>query len=557
MSTKDLLELQSKRNSHILKEDASVHHNCDFCESSEHDVAHEDILEFCILRDELEPSHSNHKEHNASTINGAIDAIAKDCHTMLTNAETPIRIDAAHRVISSNPELGLPYAILARDEEKDFEKRQRLYATALEKLLIERESQKENWEKDISELELQAPYFIYAPGIEIIASEAAKELWHQKHFDDAISLLKRVIDSLGVSECELVYLATSYLIMRDSDAAAKELLAKMPVSTSEWFYLNALLLFRETGDSALARACLRVAASEDPVYLFEIVGAKKVETDPAYELFNSCCWHQTEGCQAWLTSFFKTIKAKAAVAAEDLSEQDSSKIKRWKTLFEIADAQIERGSWKEARRDAKAALKTISNVSGQADAVSRSIEQLELINNESELPLDDIMSAASQYAEAELKILGNEYGAARLKITLARLLLDQKKFVESEKFLREGIQLLETLLKENDLKTDFSDLADAYSNLGESLAEQRKYDEAASAFRQSVALQEQYLDRCHPDLLSDLDYLAKCLHYTGKHADEAQVQVQLSKIVDDEELLARHEGHGKECVWSVPACPLQ
>ena len=149
-------------------------------------------------------------------------------------------------------------------------------------------------------------------------------------------------------------------------------------------------------------------------------------------------------------------------------------------------------------------------------------------------------------------------GAPRMRAlmlqNLARYFSDLDKHDRAGDLLAKSAEISDLLLQDGDSSVSLFEFQSVAFNLGFSLGEQRRYQEAAHFFRRSLEMQEQFLGENHPDLIKGLDHLMRCLHNTGRHAEEEPIRARLSTLQLDSDY-DPHQSHGPSCPWYLSRCP--
>ena len=544
-----------------------------------------------------------HSDAEAVELSERQNKIPKTCHDMLQSESAEARLAAARELISLRPDLGLPYAVLARESAASEDEVESLYRKSIEFLLIERDMRDRAEETlEVMDIELlqgadtstseasadyhlewydRAPYFLDDDGFALIAYEFTRHLWRIGKKEAAIDFVLPLINNLGIAASDLQILAVSYLIQSDRDAEAQSLLDQNPLPFPEWFYSKALLLFRTHGDHLISRSALRLALIEHPPMGKAIAGVpeakhgafNQVESlidgpDQYYDLDEdestliedtSCAWHKTPGSTEWLLKYLVgQVPKELVLKILNASDTDKAKAKRWKVNFDIAEAQMLRENWKEAKKYARMAFREIRNSGYQSRALYDSVRQLIELAEVFDGLTSEIVDFLEQHLHQRQDFKSVDE-IAGLTEKVASFFMDLKMFDRAEKLLTESTALMEKSAEEGDTNFSLYDLATAWHNLAFCLGELRRYKEAADLFARSTDAQEKYLGRNHMENFLGLDYLARCLHHSGEHVAEAGVRQRLAQLAESTgscEQDDSHKNHGPRCAWFVTPCPI-
>jgi tetratricopeptide (TPR) repeat protein len=503
---------------------------------------HTDLEEYCFVWT-VEMLSEDDFESTEETLNSA-----RSTEAMLQAPSAKERINAARSLIKRHPDCGLPYLIFARDGE------------AAEKTLGYEEAL-ETSEEDAAMLGQSAhfqslldwydevPYAFEPLGVGYVAAEFARLLWEEKRHDEAITCLSPHLQQLQEDGSYLQAILVSYLILINEEEKASALLNQMPLPSPEWYYSKALLLFKQQGDTDVSRSALKLALSTNRamshVILTKVVaetteltatefeairfGADVVRVaDARFVVDASVGWHTTPGAIEWLKPLSHKevpLSAKQQMA----NPKFVSRYKLWKTNFEIADAQIERGNLKEAKKNARLAFKEARRAGFISKALFDSIEQLIDIAEDYDNSYSEIAECIQELLKERSSIENKEearFIAAKIAEFCQRIHHDELAL----KLLDEEITITEKLLEVNEPSVCLHNLAEAFLSKGSSFVYLERWQEAISSLERSLDLQERYLGTDHPELLLSLSLLSQCLTKTGEIEKAEKTDARLKAI---------------------------
>jgi len=522
---------------------------------------HEDVEDFCFV---WTFEMLSEKEFESSK---EVLESARFTESMLRAPSAQVRVEAARELLKKHPDCGLPYLIFARDGA--ISEREENYRRALDLLSVEAEKARgyeEAIETDDAESDDadnkqneqfqslldwydDVPYAFEVEGVVFVTAELARFLWQEGRHDDAIACIVPVLTRLEDEASYLQAIVASYLIQANKEEQASSLLDQMPLPAPEWYYSKTLLLFRKHGDSNISRSTLQLALTANKLMAKVILAGHAAGTtrssanefeensfdepelrgnDSLLVLDAGSGWHTTPGAIEWLAGLVNRIDPLSGTAR--LAEpQIKSRAKLWKTHFEIADVQIERGNYKEAKKNARMAFKEIRKVGFLNYALFQSLDQLIDIAEE----YDGAKGEIIQYLDELLlqrKSIENKAEATYITAKAAESYQKLQMHEHSIKLLKEEIPAIEHLLEINEPTVCLDNLAMALFYQGCNFRELERWQEAKSAIERSVELQESYLGKDHPDLLSNLVLLSQCLVKLGELEKAKGIQARLKAI---------------------------
>lgn len=188
------------------------------------------------------------------------------------------------------------------------------------------------------------------------------------------------------------------LICEGKDKEARALLDKDPVSSPEWFYLNALLKFKELGDCIQSRSAATAALEEseligdiltpaesdygdndqsdddddddeDAVDDFDV---EESDEEKEYAHATLPAWQKTAGALDWLAKLMD-IEYKMFGAADFTDEE---RFKKWQREVELADSHLRREDFKSTKRAFKTALREADSLDDGGDMFLLTVKML-------------------------------------------------------------------------------------------------------------------------------------------------------------------------------------
>jgi tetratricopeptide (TPR) repeat protein len=496
-------------------------------------------------------------------------ASARFTESMLGAPSAKDRVEAAGELLKKHPECGLPYLVFARDGA--IAEREENYRRAIDLLSVEAEKAR-GYEEAIETVDTESddddddnkqnekfqslldwydevPYSFEVEGVAFVTAELARFLWQEGRHDDAIACIVPVLTRLEDEASYLQAIVASYLIQANKEEQASSLLDQMPLPFPEWYYSKTLLLFRKHGDSSISRSTLQRALTANKLMAKVILtghatdstgsSANEFEENSFDEselsgndslLVSDAAtgWHTTPGAMEWLAGLIDRIDPLSGTARLT-DPQIKSRAKLWQTHFEIADVQIERDNYKEAKKNARMAFKEIRKVGFLNYALYQSLDQLIDIAEE----YDGAKGEIIQYLDELLlqrESIENKAEATYIIAKVAESYQKLQMHEHSMKLLEKEIPVIEHLLEINESTVCLDNLAMALFCQGCNFRELERWQEAKSATERSAELQESYLGKDHPDLLANLGLVSLCLEKLGELEKAKGIKVRMKAI---------------------------
>lgn len=402
-----------------------------------------------------------------------------------------------------------------------------------------------------------------------VAAQFVRYLWKQNKRNEAVDSAFSSMNKLPDGDHnELRYLATSLLIQMDEDDRAAATLASRPDSSPRWLYLKALLLFRQHGNTPLSRGAFRFASIQNTV-IGRLIGGENYdhafaleldlldsgddhEGDLEYAEDAKSAWQHSTGALEWLTGELMRRREVRTTDKREISQAEAgTKGKRWIDNSQIAYAYRKRGEFREAKRMYRMALKEIESLVGDSGAYWHTFDDLVEVLIESGGSSVDIVDILEKHLSAYSTKHAKDphtHGCAMVKIAnyFDKLKLDER----AAQLYNEALVLFEQLLRHGDSEISFFEIVCAAHGLGLSLGAQRRYEEAAFAFRRSLELSEQCQGENHKLQLSAVDHLMRCLHHLGHHSEAVMMRTKIVHITGDADY-DPHKSHDLSCPWCI------
>ncbi|MBX9694005.1 MAG: hypothetical protein K2Z81_16590, partial [Cyanobacteria bacterium] len=200
-----------------------------------------------------------------------------------------------------------------------------------------------------------------------------------------------------------------YLIQENEDEKARKVLDGDPVPTVEWYYLNALLRFRELGgDSADSRGALSIALREEFAIGRLLSGAqakRQLENEPPeyaidYANLTKAAWAATDGAIAWLYDRLENSSRRVGEEAE----VDEARFLRSVQEFDLGLSHLHRNNPKDAKRAFNQALRESERLNDGGEffmTMVRLISELRRTNNDSITDLIERLEARFKFLQRQ------------------------------------------------------------------------------------------------------------------------------------------------------------
>lgn len=182
------------------------------------------------------------------------------------------RRSAAQKLTANDVAYGLAEFVLAREFASDSDERESHYRKAI--ALFKKEIATYAGQDGAGRFVLQ-PYFLEEDGYVLAVTEFAEFLWKRGKCDEALETLLPALEASEKFHDREFLLATSWLIRKDLDDKAADLLDNVVPTSADWMYIKALLLFRSVGDTPVSRAALALATRQNRQIGRMLVGGDK------------------------------------------------------------------------------------------------------------------------------------------------------------------------------------------------------------------------------------------------------------------------------------------
>lgn len=499
---------------------------------------------------------------------------------MLGADEGSARIEAARDILRQREDCGLAYAVLAREGASDIEECKSYYARAID--LIRQEcARHEPVLVDFEEEPEGEIYFLNMGALPLISAEYARLICRQGDREAALALVLSVMDKCDDENLGLRFLAASWMIQRGQDAGARAIIEEKLEDTAEWYFMYALLLYRELGDVPVSRAAARRALLEGPA-VAGLLLAQSLDNDPSdglpscanedeedddeemdvrqFVTDTRCAWHTSTGSLKWFKEGIDYAVGDFARytghSAGSTQTDTSGKMKRWRSTFDIAQCFFNRADYREARRLLRTAIREVERFGALSWQFLASVDALRVVLLKLKEPLDEIVTIYERHASYIQTICTDDpVVKAYCYWSIAGRIWRCGEPERAERWFVETVELYEQLFSDGNPAMTMCDVSRVLLEAGQFMGEQRRYKEALPLLRRSLDLHEQFLGKMHPDLIIGADYLARCLHHVGRHAEEAALrQRMVSDLHYDGESEEHSDDGSGDCPWCVSNC---
>ena len=213
------------------------------------------------------------------------------------------------------------------------------------------------------------------------------------------------------------------------------------------------------------------------------------------------------------------------------AKADPARVKRWKDNLDLGRAFVKRHDYKEAKKLLRMSLREAEKIGQVSWQYYETLNELGRLAKHGGGSTEDISQILKKRCtNVEAAFTAEPRKRAFHLMVLARYFNDLEQYEQAGTLLAESMTLFKHLLQDGNPVVSLFEVSVAAYNLGFSLGEQRRWEEAERFFRQSAELQEQYLGDEHPDLVKGLNYWMRCLHHLGRHTEEASIRARLAVI---------------------------
>jgi tetratricopeptide (TPR) repeat protein len=366
-----------------------------------------------------------------------------------------------------------------------------------------------------------------------------KLLWKLEEREEAIRVLENAdVNNLLVGQHvvdEIRFSLVAYLIVQNNDERAREILDGEAVSSFEWYYLNALLRFRQLGDNFIARGALYRALGENEIIAF-VLSDTEYDGDQndleeldrwtrKYIDLTRECWNETPNAMSWLTETL-TRDEPGVGFSEDLDQVLASSID---DEFEVAMAHMASEDFESAKRSFIKALRDANKLNDGGAMFLFIIEMATAILDEvdqSQEPFIELLNERvtwldGQAAIADPKALMNSY------LNLAKAFHDDVEDMRgAEICAQKAYDIFDNIRSDTDSQTGDNIL----TILGSVAAQKDDYKSLESHMRAAISMCEQTHGSAHLSIIDQLQLLRYALHRQDKHDEEAEIAKRVYAI---------------------------
>jgi hypothetical protein len=339
-----------------------------------------------------------------------------------------------------------------------------------------------------------------------------------------------------ISDDEKIWRSLTESVCEGRDKEARALLDENPVPTVEWFYFNALLRFRESGDCMQSRSALSAAFNESPVVAITLTDsdAELNEQDKSmwgddeyYAQITQPAWQKTAGALSWVSTRMDT-ECKM-FGAED--EVDEARVKKWQREVELADANLRRQDFKATKRSFKTALREADSLNDGGEMFVLTAKMLGGVLKETGDTLEDLRTIFDKkIAWLDKQESEDSDGLFTSYSQFAKVLYELDMDKQAEHCAQKGLAFFEQSMKKGSENLDFHYKTECLFIYACMLSQEETFVEAERCFSQLVSIQEEYLGVKHSSLVEGLMGQRFCLHQLKRHGDEKRVYDRLHSI---------------------------
>lgn len=461
--------------------------------------------------------------------------VADDLIAIMSNSAEEKRIEIAERIVKEGkPDLGIAHIVLARASEKLADKETHY-----------REAQKNSIDQQFKTnkgVSLKGDMLYAAITLEFAdvllrngkQEEALKELQELQSSTDLLWLSQDNLDSLFVA-------LTTQLICANKTAEARAEIERDPAPLAHWYYMNALVKFKEMGDCIQSRSALSVALN-DSVMIAVILTDERDEMDEEEQMdadslltdwdeqfaqITMPAWKQTPGAMEWLLKIFDT-KHLLYGAAE---VQDEIRFKKWQREMELADTHIRREDFKSTKKAFKTALREADMLNDGGDMFLLTAKMLGAVLLEAGESLSDMKTIfekkvawLDKQQSDDFDSLFNSYS------NFAKTAFELGMHKEAMTCAKKAIEHYEKSIEKGSEKLDYFYCSECLYIYAVLLCREENFEEAERVFSRLIDMQEEFLGKNAVDLEESLIGLRLCLHKLKRHDEEKVVHEQLLAI---------------------------
>lgn len=416
-------------------------------------------------------------------------------------------------------------------------------------LAIELEDVDERKQHYLKSLELSKQHNEEAVPLRFIFGQASAHLanlyWNLNQRDEAIRILEEALNfRFGQHIVEEVrYSLVSYLVILNQDERARAALDSDGIPTSEWYYLNALLRFRQHGDTYISRGALFRAIAEDDIIAYalsdtEYDGDEDELEDldrwtKKYIAFTREGWKSTPQAMDWLIRYITRVRPRVGLS----DVPDVGRIRRIDNEFELAIKHTEREDLKNAKRSFISALREANRLDDGGESFkfiaglfSSFLKEID----ESQSPILELIRQRISWLDGQTKTAEPE-AQLHSYVDAGRVAYEVEGFEESEKCMQKAYEIF--CENRSELNSQSGDIILAV--LGSISTQKNDFEALEKYMRERISMTEETLGPAHLDVVEQLQYLRFALHSLGKHEEELEVAkrayaIDINADIDEE-----------------------
>lgn len=411
------------------------------------------------------------------------------------------------------------------------------------------EKQKQHYEKALELTKDLDDEFVFGFG----TVRLAKLLWSLQQREEAISLLEDAdVNNLLVGQHiidEIRFSLVTYLIVKNNDERARAILDGEAVPTFEWYYLNALLRFRQLGNTFISRGALHRALAEDEIIAYLLSDTEyDGDQDDLDELdrwtrkyidLTRECWNETPDAISWLSKTL-TRDMPSVGFSKDVDQVLAGSID---DEFEVAMAHVASEDFESAQRSFNSALLKANKLNDGGAMLLFIVEMFTALlyeMDESQAPVVELLNERvawldAQAASAEPEALMNSY------LNIARAFHDDVEDIQgAEICAQKAYDIFNNIRSDSDSQTGENIL----TILGSIAVQKDDFPSLESHMRAAISMGEQTHGPSHLSIIDQLQFLRYALHGQGKHEEEGEIAKRIYAIdinADKDEDLAELE----------------
>lgn len=339
-----------------------------------------------------------------------------------------------------------------------------------------------------------------------------------------------------ISDDEKFWRSLTESVCEGKDKEARALLDEDPVPTAEWFYFNALLRFRESGDCIQSRSALSAAFNESPVIAITLTDSEAELNeqdktlwgdDENYALITQPAWQKTAGALPWVSTRMDT-ECKMFGAADEV---DEVRVKKWQREVELADANLRRQDFKATKRSFKTALREADSLNDGGEMFLLTAKMLGGVLQETGDTLEDLRTIFDKkIAWLDQQEGEDTEGLFTSYSEFAKVLYELDMDKQAEHCARKALAFFEKSMDKGTEKLDLHYKTECLFIHACMLSQEETFEEAERCFSQLTTIQQEYLGSKHLSLIEGMMGRRFCLHQLKRHDEEKLVYDWLHSI---------------------------